>query len=313
MRRMRRDERKEAPEENKENTKKAARKRATKLTTLAMEIAESKGVYASTAAARQTEIAEAKDAVVEGRGCAEAKETVMMVGLRANASSAATPASVVEVVADMVMSVACAEVATPVVRQDLSRGAPSSRQQKRKRALQASSGKRRRGILQEDDDADDEVSVMLISPNIRIFINMVSNKIYNILFEPEDDESDGDSWTDDWDTGHLTDEEPEQEAEELPDSIWLSAAKGKRLIASMRDNGWEYDPAKFGEDPEYHVRYDGPYGPSDSVLSLADDPIALLFYFMPPPPKLWSQIAVESNTYHKQSIPARARGIRDHQ
>ncbi|KAJ8576047.1 hypothetical protein ON010_g3161 [Phytophthora cinnamomi] len=28
------------------------------------------------------------------------------------------------------------------------------------------------------------------------------------------------------------------------------------------------------------------------------------------PPKLWSQIAVESNTYHKQTIPARARAIR---
>ncbi|KAG6611035.1 Pleiotropic drug resistance protein [Phytophthora cinnamomi] len=103
--------------------------------------------------------------------------------------------------------------------------------------------------------------------------------------EPEDDESDDGSWTDDWDIGYLTDEETAQEAEELPDSIWLSAAKDKRLIASMRDNGWEYGTqytSKFGADPEYHGLYDGPYGPSDSVLGVADDPIALLFYFMPP-------------------------------
>ncbi|GMF29578.1 unnamed protein product [Phytophthora fragariaefolia] len=108
-----------------------------------------------------------------------------------------------------------------------------------------------------------------------------SDKDPDLREDPEDDESDGDSWTDNWDIGHLT-EEPEQEVEELPDSIWPSTAKDKRLIASMRDNGWEYDPAKFGEDPEYHGLYDGPYGPSDSVLSVADDTIALLFYFMPP-------------------------------
>jgi hypothetical protein len=40
-------------------------------------------------------------------------------------------------------------------------------------------------------------------------------------------------------------------------------------------------------------------------MAVADNPLALLFYFMPP--KLWSQIAVESNRYHMQSIPLRAR------
>ncbi|EGZ29529.1 hypothetical protein PHYSODRAFT_475348, partial [Phytophthora sojae] len=51
--------------------------------------------------------------------------------------------------------------------------------------------------------------------------------------------------------------------------------------------------------------------PTPSVLEVAEDPLALLFYFMPP--KLWAQIAVESNTYHRQSIPERARAIRKQQ
>ncbi|KAE8960380.1 hypothetical protein PR001_g30404, partial [Phytophthora rubi] len=69
--------------------------------------------------------------------------------------------------------------------------------------------------------------------------------------------------------------------------------------------------SKFGPDPTYADIYDGPYGPSDSVLSVADDPLALLFYFLPP--KLWAQIAVESHTYHRQSISQRARTLRSQQ
>lgn len=71
------------------------------------------------------------------------------------------------------------------------------------------------------------------------------------------------------------------------------------------------DATKFGPDPTYAGLYDGPYGPSDSVLRLGDDPLALLFFFLPP--KIWSQIAVESNRYHTQSIPTRARSIRRQQ
>ncbi|POM57788.1 Hypothetical protein PHPALM_37650 [Phytophthora palmivora] len=63
-------------------------------------------------------------------------------------------------------------------------------------------------------------------------------------------------------------------------------------------------PAKFGEDPTYAELFDGSYGPSDSVLAVAEDPLALLFYFMPP--KLWSQIAIESNRY--PSSPCSSRG-----
>ncbi|OWY92128.1 hypothetical protein PHMEG_00038990, partial [Phytophthora megakarya] len=64
-------------------------------------------------------------------------------------------------------------------------------------------------------------------------------------------------------------------------------------------------------DPTYADLYTGPWGPSDSVLNVAEDPLALLFYFMPP--KLWSQITVESNRYYVQSIPVRARAIRAQQ
>jgi hypothetical protein len=71
------------------------------------------------------------------------------------------------------------------------------------------------------------------------------------------------------------------------------------------------DPETFGPDPTYEDLYDGSYGPSDSVMSVGDDPLALLFYFMPP--KLWTQIATESNRYHKQSIAQRARAIRSQQ
>ncbi|KAE9350000.1 hypothetical protein PF008_g6658 [Phytophthora fragariae] len=71
------------------------------------------------------------------------------------------------------------------------------------------------------------------------------------------------------------------------------------------------DQTKFGPDPTYADLYDGSYGPTNSVLAVAEDPLALLFYFMPP--KLWAQIAVESNTYHRESIPQRARAIRAQQ
>ncbi|EGZ12156.1 hypothetical protein PHYSODRAFT_517056, partial [Phytophthora sojae] len=51
--------------------------------------------------------------------------------------------------------------------------------------------------------------------------------------------------------------------------------------------------------------------PTPSVLEVDEDPLALRFYFMLP--KLWAQIAVKSNTYHRQSIPERARAIRKQQ
>ncbi|GMF16142.1 unnamed protein product [Phytophthora fragariaefolia] len=106
----------------------------------------------------------------------------------------------------------------------------------------------------------------------------------------EDQESCGDD-VDDWYIGELTDEDSEDDGgEDLPESA---------------------HPEKFGLDPTYEYLYDGPYGPSDSVMAVGDDPLALLYYFTPP--KLWTQISFESNRYHTQSIPQRARTIRSQQ
>ncbi|GMF53469.1 unnamed protein product [Phytophthora fragariaefolia] len=130
----------------------------------------------------------------------------------------------------------------------------------------------------------------------------------------EDQESCGDDVDDDsdWYIGELTDEDSEDDGgDALPDSVCSSLAQSKQAMSMMRTNGWEYDPDKFGPDPTYEDLYDGPYGPSDSVMTVGDDPLALLFYFMPP--KLWTQISFESNRYHTQSIPQRARTIRSQQ
>ncbi|POM73266.1 Hypothetical protein PHPALM_9902 [Phytophthora palmivora] len=129
--------------------------------------------------------------------------------------------------------------------------------------------------------------------------------------EEEVDEDDDGAWDGDWDIGELTDGDSDAEPEELPASIWSSLAKDGDAVKAMRTSGWEYDPAKFGPNPKYTDLYDGPYGPSTSILAVAEDPLALLFYFLPP--KLWSQIAVESNRYHAQTIPLRARALRAQQ
>ncbi|KAE9006167.1 hypothetical protein PR002_g16559 [Phytophthora rubi] len=63
------------------------------------------------------------------------------------------------------------------------------------------------------------------------------------------------------------------------------------------------DETKFGPDPTYADLYDGSYVPTKSVLAVVEDPLALLFYFMPP--KLWAQIAVESNSYLFRSAHGR--------
>ncbi|GMF20513.1 unnamed protein product [Phytophthora fragariaefolia] len=107
----------------------------------------------------------------------------------------------------------------------------------------------------------------------------------------EDQESCGDVVDDDsdWYIGELTDEDSEDDG-------------GERTCPN---------PEKFGPDPTYEDLYDGSYGPSDSVMAVGDDPLALLFYFMPPKP--WAQIAFESNRYHTQSIPQRVRTFCSHQ
>ncbi|KAI9980992.1 hypothetical protein PInf_010342 [Phytophthora infestans] len=133
-------------------------------------------------------------------------------------------------------------------------------------------------------------------------------------FDEEPEEEDDDSgWSEDWSLGELTDEDEvgDPNATMLSDSLCLSAARNKKVLKNMRKTGWEYDPDKFGPDPTYADLYDGPFGPSESVMAVAEDPLALMFYFLPP--RLWLNVTLESNNYQSQTLVHRARGIRDQQ
>ncbi|POM58892.1 Pol protein [Phytophthora palmivora] len=211
---------------------------------------------------------------------------------------------------------------------------------KRKSVESGDSRKRRRSILQEEKEANDEeipsdedntdVTVVsgggtapvslacvvggdpnLMSGEAAACTGLNSDEDSDMREEPEDEEeADDDRWVGEWDTGSLTDEDSDEEMEELPGSVCSSAAKGSKFTKTQCGTigGVSMlftDETKFGPDPTYADLYDGSFGPTQSVLVVSDDPLALLFYFMPP--KLWAQIAVESNTYHRQSIPQRAR------
>ncbi|KAI9993398.1 hypothetical protein PInf_015479 [Phytophthora infestans] len=91
------------------------------------------------------------------------------------------------------------------------------------------------------------------------------------------DDDSVDDWDGDWDLGNITDEDSDGVPEELPESIWSSVARNKGAVSAMRSSGWEYDTAKFGPDPEYKDLYRDAYGPSDSVMKVGDDPLALMF------------------------------------
>ncbi|KAG6590956.1 Pol protein [Phytophthora cinnamomi] len=226
---------------------------------------------------------------------------------------------------------AMASIVTAIVEEKRQDGAPAARTSNTSSgARPTGSGKRKRVDMElssaENDTASGEEVVAVTTP---VLVNCVVDGDPNLMpsgaaactsltsdedpdlrEEPEDevDAEDDDCWDGDWDIGPLTNEESDAEREELPESVCSSAAKVSKYITVMRDIGWEYDESKFGPDPTYANLYDGPYGPTHSVLEVAEDPLALMFYFMPP--KLWAQIAVESNTYHRQSIPQRARAIR---
>ncbi|KAE9168063.1 hypothetical protein PF004_g28617 [Phytophthora fragariae] len=310
--------------------KKASRKKPAKHTTPAMEVAQSKEAEPLVQPAGRVLRGEDKGGAAQD-GCG-AKET-------ADEGEAAVEAAHAEVVADMVESVVTS-VGTPVRTPTASScPLPSGRQAVRgvvqRTASAERSRKRRRRVLQAYDGeasvAEDDGEVALPVPQIALAC--VVNGDANLMPAgaeqctglnsdedpslPEDcedeegDDDDDDDWVEDWDIGHLSDEDSDEAALDLPDSVCLTAARNKKTMSMMRTNGWEYDPEKFGPDPTYAGLYDGSFGPSDSVMAVADDPLALLFYFMPP--KLWSQIAVESNRYHTQSIPLRARPIRSQQ
>ncbi|KAE9312687.1 hypothetical protein PF008_g19912 [Phytophthora fragariae] len=59
--------------------------------------------------------------------------------------------------------------------------------------------------------------------------------------EPEDEEDwEEEEWEEVWDIGDLTDEDTDDDADELPDSVCLSTARNKKTVAAMRTSGWEY-------------------------------------------------------------------------
>ncbi|KAE9008861.1 hypothetical protein PR001_g16582 [Phytophthora rubi] len=104
----------------------------------------------------------------------------------------------------------------------------------------------------------------LMSTGAAVCTGLNSDEDPDVREELEDEEdADEDSWDGDWDIGSLTDEESDAELEKLPEST----------------------------------------KPSLGRIPLVEDPLALLFYFMPP--KLWAQIAVESNSYLFRSAHGR--------
>ncbi|KAG1698226.1 hypothetical protein DVH05_028602 [Phytophthora capsici] len=329
MRRLRRAEAK-TTEGKAGRAKKASRKKPMKQTTASMEIAQSKGggeAVGTTESGRvEASVGTADAKITGGHTTADAIETAPTTNKDLGKEG---EGAVNQVVADLVASVVMAG-ATVLEESDAPPNTPSPCS-----GIQERSKKRRRAVLQDDsDDLSEEdqgdgnalsedtaapkhvipVCVLDADPNVMDrgadhCTGLNSDEDPELPEEPEDE--DNESWNGDWDIGELSGEDTDEEYEELPDSIWASVAKDKELVKEMRHSGWEYDPSQFGPDPTYAGLYDGPYGPSDSAMSVADDPLALLFYFMPP--KLWSQIAVESNRYHTQSIPLRARAIRSQQ
>ncbi|KAG6611302.1 Pleiotropic drug resistance protein [Phytophthora cinnamomi] len=342
-RRIRRAEQKEG-NEGTNKKKKESRKKPAKHTTPAMEIAESKQGPAPVLDAGRASPAESKAAADDdASGAKETADDEVAVAprqkkqttgkdkkqttgkkktrsLRASTEapavvSAVAPAlaEVTEVVAEMVTSVSGVDVSTPEA------------------STSANSRKRRRSVLQCSGGEEEEREACAGGTAVPLPLTCVVDGDANLMpagadqytglnsdedpllqEEPEDEDDLGDDdWVEDWDIGDLTDEDSDEEVVDIPESVCLSTARNKKTISEMRADGWEYDPAKFGPDPTYADLYSGVYGPSNSVMAVADDPLALLFYFMPP--KLWTQIAVESNRYHKQSIPLRARSIRSQQ
>ncbi|KAE8957734.1 hypothetical protein PR002_g31084 [Phytophthora rubi] len=168
--------------------------------------------------------------------------------------------------------------------------APTSRRKRRRSVLQDSGGEEEETETGGEGDAvslppacvvDGDANLM--SAGAERCTGLNSDEDPMLQEEAEDEEDwEEEEWEEDWDIGDLTDEDSDDDADELPESVCLSAARNKKTVAAMRTSGWEYDPAKFGPDSTYADLYSGDYGPSNSVMPVADDPLALLFYFMPP-------------------------------
>lgn len=64
----------------------------------------------------------------------------------------------------------------------------------------------------------------------------------------------------------------------------------------------------FGEQPEYGGLFNGPWGPTNEVMNLAESPIDLFWFLFPK--SLLQQIAEQSNLYAAQTVVKRAREIK---
>ncbi|POM72181.1 Pleiotropic drug resistance protein, partial [Phytophthora palmivora] len=330
-RRLRRAEEKDSNQGgDKKITKKGTRKRAAKHTTAVMEVAESK-------------TAEAKEDAVGPEGMesgnrAEAKMVAVTTGVAEQAKETEKAKETEETkemdgeqVADVVVSKVITDIVASVSVTETGadgsavRELPSAKSRKRCRAIlhdercYSDSGSDRGSTATQQLRkslpciVNGDANIMNTGAEQCTYLNSDEDMSLQEELEDEDDgEDNGDDWVEDWNIGKLSDEETSgDEGVELPESVCYSVAQNKKAITAMRSLGWEYDPEKFGPGPTYEGLYDGDYGPSDSVMAVGDDPLALLFYFMPP--KLWTQIAAESNRYHSQPIPLRARAIRSQQ
>jgi len=106
----------------------------------------------------------------------------------------------------------------------------------------------RHGSESEVDDTTYSIRACVVNADPNIMdrganqcTDLNSDEDTELREDPEEEEdADDDSWVEDWDIGELSDEDTDEFPEEIPDSVWLSAAKNARLMTAMRHDGWEY-------------------------------------------------------------------------
>ncbi|OWY96523.1 Pleiotropic drug resistance protein transporter [Phytophthora megakarya] len=272
--------------------------------------------------------AEAKDtqAAVEDKDAMQEKAAEAKTTNEPTVQPEATVAC--EMMADMVMAVAL--TATPVER-IASNGTVVAVEHAVAAPTQqfSKSRSRRRAVLQDTgsdnssgDDAavgvegflislpcivDGDANVMDRDAEQCTYLN--SGEDVEVREKHEDDDEDDyikEKWEEDWKIGDLMEEDRSDDGSvNLPDSGCNSVAQSKKTMATMKMLGWEYD--KLFTYTIIWPKSKLCQLPSDSVMAVGNDPLALLFYFMPP--KLWMHIASESNRYHTSGEPERKSKI----
>lgn len=260
-RRLRRDDERQSAAEPKHGAegralKKQSRKRAMKLTTTAMEIAESRGPHIEPAAPKETEATASTD---------EAKEVIPVAE---NEEDSVEP-EVEEVVADVVMAVAStvasSALLTPV--RDAQGAVETLRPPRTNKQAPVTqrSPKRRRRVLQDSPEREaqaegtisDTTDTGAASAAPHLPVACVVDGDPNIMAAgarectglgseeesgPDSDDDDADSeWEGDWELGELSDEElADCVGTELPDTFCKSVAMNAARLAEMKHSGWEY-------------------------------------------------------------------------